>query len=271
MNDRFVVGAGTVAGRQHRLSGSNAQDAFAWRSTPRWTAAVVCDGCSGGAHSEVGAQLGAPIFLSALGVQLDAASPGRAPGEQDLIACLERARQATVAHLRRLARAMGAHRERSLVDYFLFTVVGVVVAESRTLIFSRGDGLYALNGEVVIQPPFPGNRPPYLADDLLAPPEHAATPRWQFQVSLPTTEVRSVLIASDGAARYASLVGRSIPGSREPIAPLSQFWENDRFVRHPDAIRRYLARLTRPSEDGEMLLDDDTTIVVARRAAEVPA
>lgn len=269
MNGQFVVGAGTVLGRQHQLSGRNAQDAFAWRSAPGWTAAIVCDGCSGGAHSEVGAQLGAPIFLHALGAQLDAGGANPVNGGEDLLAGLERARRATVAQLRRLARVMGPNRERALVDYFLFTVVGVAITESQTLIFSRGDGVYALNGEVVVQPPFPGNRPPYLADDLLSPPEHAATPRWQFQVSVPTSEVTSVLIASDGAARFASLVGQSIPGSREPIAPLSQFWENDHFVRHPYAIRRYLSRLTRASEDGEMLLDDDTTVLVVRRATEV--
>lgn len=56
--------AGRVIGRDHILRAANCQDAFALIERPEVLVGVVCDGCGEGAHSEVGATLGA-AFISA--------------------------------------------------------------------------------------------------------------------------------------------------------------------------------------------------------------
>ncbi len=58
----FQIAAGSVTGQRHLAARRNNQDAFAWWSGRDGLVAVVCDGCSGGAHSEVGAKLGEGKF-----------------------------------------------------------------------------------------------------------------------------------------------------------------------------------------------------------------
>src|SRR5512139_2841697 len=65
---KFVVASVTGA-RHHRLA-RNGQDAVASGAAGNVAALVVCDGCSGGASSEVGARLGATLFARALVARL---------------------------------------------------------------------------------------------------------------------------------------------------------------------------------------------------------
>ena len=74
-------------------------------------------------------------------------------------------------------------------------------------------------------------------------------PAFTIERRIPTAEVESIVIATDGAARLV--------GSLEP------FWTDDVVFRNPDAVRRKLFKLTRRQTP---LLDDDTTIVVLRRS-----
>src|SRR4051794_26892607 len=110
MKGLFEVAAGSVPGRDHLgrgnlLAGRNNQDAYAWSCSEAGLVAVVCDGCGGGRHSEVGAQLGARLLVTALAP----VAPGdRAePGAGDGTAWLERARLRVVGRLRALAAGMG--------------------------------------------------------------------------------------------------------------------------------------------------------------------
>ena len=85
----------TVTGARHLRVARNGQDAAAAASGPGWAAAAVCDGCSAGAYSEVGARLGAALVVAALarrlaaeasevgGAQRDAAGAGRPVGGAD--------------------------------------------------------------------------------------------------------------------------------------------------------------------------------------------
>jgi hypothetical protein len=62
----------TVTGARHLRVARNGQDAAAAASGPGWAAAAVCDGCSAGAYSEVGARLGAALVVAALARRLAA-------------------------------------------------------------------------------------------------------------------------------------------------------------------------------------------------------
>ena len=70
----------TVTGARHLRVARNGQDAAvaasgASLSGAPWTAAVVCDGCSAGASSEVGARLGAALALASIARRLAAGEP----------------------------------------------------------------------------------------------------------------------------------------------------------------------------------------------------
>jgi hypothetical protein len=258
---RLEIAGGSVCGREHVRVAKGSQDAFCWTRSERALVAVVSDGCGSGRHSEVGAKLGCRLLVEAVARRLG-------QGGKVCDAALWRsARSEVLAHLRVLACAMGGGLNQVVSDYFLFTIVGAAVTPGLTALFAIGDGIFAINGEVTHLGPFPNNCPPYLGYGLLAEgdrEEDELAPR----VLLPTSELDSLLLASDGADALLAL-------------PLSDFWTCDSFFANRDAMRRRLAVLNREvvTADWERRrlnrsggqLDDDTTVVVIRRGAEEPS
>jgi hypothetical protein len=170
-----------------------------------------------------------------------------------------------------LQAVSGELGEGVIGEALLFTLVGAVVTPEHTLVFSAGDGLWALNGEAHRLGPFPNNAPPYLAYGLLKP----GAVSLQTNTLRPTAEVDSLLLGTDGAVDLAGLAEAQVPEREEPVGPLSQFWSEDRYFANPDALRRRLALLNRESVRADFsarrlervpgLLSDDTTLVVLRR------
>jgi hypothetical protein len=94
------------------------------------------------------------------------------------------------------------------------------------------------------------------------------------------------LIGTDGAADLEAAAEARLPGREEPLGPLAQFWEQDRYYENADAVRRrlFLANREAPrmssdavagqcrpgttSASDKPLLPDDTTLVVLRRPRE---
>ena len=66
LNSLFGIAGGTTIGSGHAKPGEfgsvNNQDAFSMLHMPDAIIGVVCDGCSGGKHSEVGAKLAAEML-----------------------------------------------------------------------------------------------------------------------------------------------------------------------------------------------------------------
>lgn len=285
MNTPFEFAAGSVIGRSHRITGKNNQDAYCIMADQDCTVAVVCDGCSSGQHNEVGAGLGARLLAHTLLCQasqqnwwptidtknLDASIP--------LIHCyLEQVRQEVLAQLLILSKAMGERPPSIVGNYFLFTIVSVIITHTITIFFSLGDGVLIINEQEYVLGPFPNNAPPYLAYELLAAASVAVNPdtlRFQLNRILPTDEVQSLLIGTDGVHDLAQATDRALPGKGENVGPINQFWQEDFYFANPDAVRRRLAGVNRESttldrmhggihrEQG--LLPDDTTLIVARR------
>lgn len=281
MRNVFELAGGSVTGRSHRLAGRNNQDAYAWVATNSCAVVVVCDGCSSGRQSEVGAGLGARLLTHALLRQAKHPLTQAAdPQQADMMPLLlERVRRAVLARLRLLAGAMSEDLHAIVADYLLFTVVGALVTPAVTAFFSLGDGVLVVNEVEYALGPFADNAPPYLAYGLLDGRGCAMDEMLHFQVNalLPTEEMQSFLIGTDGVHDLAQTAARSMPGRDEPIGPLQQFWRDDGYFANPDAMRRRLAAVNRDfaaldrarggmrRENG--LLPDDTTLVVARRRA----
>ena len=252
----FQIAGGSIPGQAHVAAGRNNQDAFAWEANAAGMAAVVCDGCGTAPHSEVGARLGARLVARSaarlLALDLDPA---------DL---LERVRRDVLWRLRLLATGMSADASsfaRTVVDHFLFTVVGALATRRWVTTFSLGDGLVVLDGERLRLGPFPGNEPPYLGYALLdaGGREHP----FELHRPVPVEGARWLLLATDGAVDLEALADRAVHGREERVGPLGQFWTDDRFFRNADMVRRRLAVVSRGARGG--LLPDDTTIVVLRR------
>ncbi|MFP2931169.1 protein phosphatase 2C domain-containing protein [Pyxidicoccus sp. 3LG] len=257
----FDIAAASVLGREHARAGRNNQDALCVRASEHGLVAVVADGCGSQPCSELGAQLGARRLVQAALVRL---AEGECVDEATFLPGL---REDVLCLLGELRGELG----RDALGDFLFTLVGAVVTPSKTLVFSAGDGVWALNGEVHPLGPFPGNAPPYLAYALWRGDDVPLA----THALVPTEDVHALMLGTDGVADLARLATARVPEKDELVGPLSQVWADDRYFANPDALRRRLALLNRESvraDFGERrvvrtpgLLPDDTTLVVLRR------
>jgi hypothetical protein len=214
----FEVASGVATGAAHRRLGRNGQDAAAaWRGSSS-AAVVVCDGCSGGVASEVGAGLGARLAIRALAKRLEA---GANPSDPALWSAVR-------AELADTIRELAGDDMRVLEDCFLFTIVAGAMDRDHAAVWAIGDGAYAIDGATRRIGPFAENRPPYLAYDLVGEPARAT-----YETARPGT----LVVATDGAL--------DLCGDGE--LDLARFGAA-RFGDHPDALRRELVVLARGSE-----------------------
>jgi hypothetical protein len=207
----------SVTGARHLRVARNGQDAAAAASGPGWAAAAVCDGCSAGAFSEVGARLGAAIVVAALARRLAEGAT------HDLWAEVQ---AEVVRALAAVADRMGEDRVRTVVDHFLFTIVAVAATREATSVWAIGDGAYSFGGATRVLGPFADNQPPYLGYALLgdAPRAHVETA---------PAGTRLVAITTDGALDLGGDVAR---------------FAQPRYLEHADRARRELSVLARGRE-----------------------
>lgn len=270
MLEYFEVASGSIIGAEHKRRGVNNQDACCVASEEDAIIALVCDGCSSGAYSEVGANIGIRLILESIGRNLHSCF--------DWNKFLERVRQEVLARIRILALDMGGSFSQNIYQYFLFTVIGTILRRDETIIFSIGDGFYSVDGQQTMIGPFPKNEPPYIAYDLVNVDINSNLLKFNICENLITGSFSSLLIGSDGVSDLVKLEDKLIPGTgteSKKIGSINQFWENDKFFQNKDMIRRFLFRLNRTSiiphwkaeylETSHGLLPDDTTFVVIRQ------
>lgn len=266
MKTQFQIAGGSVTGNEHRLIGKNNQDSFGWIQQEPFSVALVCDGCSSGTHSEIGAQIGCRLLLHEFQERL---RQGPVLNAEIIPGWLDRVRQSVLGQLRELTQSMSGPFALTVADYFLFTTLGIIITTESVCTFSIGDGMIILNGTYHQIGPFPHNEPPYLGYGLLDQTQTSISPellKFQIHHHLPTKSVNSVLIGTDGLHDLAQ---------SEDSDALCQFWVDDRFFHNPDQIRRHLFLLNRetirPDWQRRQLikspgcLPDDTTLIVIRR------
>jgi hypothetical protein len=220
------IAAASVLGREHRRIDRPCQDAFAIRCGAGVTVAVVCDGCGSGAHSELGARLGAHVFARALGTRLEVGARVEDP-DVWRAACDD-----LVARLGSLAP------EVSIADHLLFTLLAAAITPVGSAVLAVGDGVIACDGDVrVIEAE--GDAPPYLGYELVGT-RVAIEPR--------CIDAREIVLATDGARPMFPELAR--PG--------------DRYFANPDALRRRLWIASRDPDAG--LFDDATVVALRSRA-----
>ncbi len=280
MKPTFQIAAGSILGAEHRRIGKNNQDAFSWFQSEALTAAVVCDGCGSGQHSEIGAKLGVRLLTCEI-AKIFAADPDLSD-KTDVGDRLESVRQATLRTIKRTALSLGGSFAQVISDYFLFTALGAIITPAFVATFSIGDGLFIFNGEALPIGPFPGNEPPYMTYDLVESrlkDERPELLRFRVHHFEASETAHSLIIGSDGLSDLLAAADKEIPGRVEAAGPIEQFWSNDAYFANSDAIRRRLFLLNRESLKpdwverrlikAEGLLPDDTTLIVIRRKPDL--
>lgn len=218
---QFQWAAGTAIGTEHQRLNKNNQDAFLVREMDDYLVGVVADGCGSCPQSEVGAWLGVELAVQGISERLPDVL------DEDFFRNL---RQTIINGLPRVLAPQ---------KYSLFTLLGFVITPTETVIFSCGDGVMAVNGELTIWE-FENNAPPYLIypDEMI-----------KIISRFDTQNLQSLLISTDGLEYWLK--------QRE----VSEFWEDSRYFKNPDQVRRTLAIANRKSS----LLKDDTTLIVVRK------
>ncbi len=279
----FDTIAASVTGARHLRVGRNGQDAAVARVTRRGALAVVCDGCSSGAYSEVGARLGALLVASAIERLIDGDLVAESTvGDAEIgdrvgldtalcdVATWRAVRAGVMDGLAAVLERVGGDRERVVHDQMLFTIVAAAVRGDEAVVWAVGDGAYALTDAMTVIGPFEGNAPPYLAYELTRTGEVIfdvtgadPSPRADGEVLVVVPPgVSTIAVATDGVCDLeGGLVGLTAR----------------RFVDHPDALRRHLAVLARPRERIDWnaqrvvrepaALQDDCAVAIIRRTA----
>ena len=275
MKNTFEIAGGTVKGKIHKLDGKNNQDAYSFYTDEDVVIGLVADGCGSGANSEVGARLAVRM----IGEMLRAYAKTGGLFYPD---CMEEIRLGFIEKLKSLAQGMGGSFSRVVVDYFLFTLVGFLVTKERTAVFSLGDGVQMINGEIRMLGPFPGNAPPYIAYGITSTSLGQDNPellKFKIDYLVNTEDVECLLVGTDGVNDLIRSSKKKMPNKETPVGDLSQFWSDDIYFRNQDKVRRQLSMINADSfkylrnragaivevkkENG--LLPDDTTLIVARR------
>jgi len=286
MNDTFQIAGGSVLGKAHLRVKQNNQDGLFYQIETNNIIAVVCDGCGEktSEHNDFGAKLGVRLVATSISNQL-AQLQARTPPEALLKATpaqweafFEKIRQDILAKMRVIALEMGGNFTETILNYFLFTVVGFLAMPTVSIGFSVGDGLIIVNGEQKIIGPFPNNQPPYLGYSLLESKQITLNPnllRFELHQILLTSELNTFLIGTDGVMSLVRAADAKIPGKEEVVGPIEQFWLNDSFFTNRFAISRRLTVINGEKRQIDWenravdvlpgLLEDDTSLIVCRR------
>lgn len=284
MKDVFELASGSVLGRNHKSIDRNNQDALAYSVTDHAVTCVICDGCSDGKYNEVGAQIGARILCKEIGNLAAKTISDHPETAEDYIISSDfwnRVQQNTLTYINLMVTAMGMSVSQIVRDFFLFTIVGVLITRKNAQTFALGDGVIMINGEMFQVGPFPQNEPPYLGYNLTGTSSQMLPELLKIQIIkvMPTELIKSVLIGTDGISDFVQVTDRRMPGKEELVGPIAQFWDEDRYFSNPDMVRRKLFLTNNDSvkyirgpgnviqeiwkENG--LLPDDTSIIVIRR------
>ena len=248
----------------------NNQDAYHWVHGRNCSFAVVCDGCSSGKHSEVGAQLVSralsEIVISMADLVLDDSLDAIFGNE-----FWQQVEQSLLEYIKETARPMGKSMSQTINDFWLCTIVSALITPLSTYVATVGDGCYSVNGQIHHLKPGVMNSPTYLAYQITGTTLQLTDPdslKLRVHNAYDTDGINSLILASDGIDDLIKHADSNLPGKAERIGPLAQFTA-ERFFLNPDNVRRRLALIGLETVRDSMIvsspLTDDTTLIVIRR------
>lgn len=288
MKDTFEIAFGSIVGTDHTKVFKNNQDAYAYKQGSNYIVACVADGCSAGIFSEFGARFAVNFFVNSVSNILQSLSDKEldclAEKEYVSFPFFDKIRLDMLSSIRVLANSIGNDLNKIISDFFLFTLVAVLITPFGTDIVSIGDGYAAINGEEfdidipVSQDSSLMNAPPYMVYNLVHSKLYEKENKslnFRLIKGVKTTQLDSLLIATDGVSKWSEIQDLNIPAKSELVGPLSKFWTDDKYFSNQDLLRRKLFLMNNPKirldrendciQKYSGLLNDDTTIIAIRR------
>lgn len=265
MLDQFVTSRGSIIGPAHIDNDKNNQDGSFLAHNKDFIVGAVCDGCSGGACSEVGARWGAEWLGANVPFWMGNSSISNIGS---IVACISHSFSQALQNMLCTVRSDAYAHLPYLVDRFgLFTALGFYMDRYQTIIFALGDGYFGINGEnhwLDSEVNSQGAEcPEYLGYHLLPSTQEFAK-NMSVVFYAETSTIDSLVIASDGV--------RFIEKNRDQMMKNGKIVDSvDQFMKYPEYVsekasnklRQKLRMLQR-----QRFLYDDTTVITVRRANE---
>ena len=243
MGIQYVVRKATHVGRGHLVDFVNRQDAHSLFdgeiSGQHTIIGIICDGCSEGTASEVGASLASAFLVREISSLLELGVSASVVPNVLYPELLNFLRQITSTY----PFVSPADRVTFIKNTLLFTVVGFILTEVETVVFTAGDGTIVLNDQVTYIDA--DNSPSYPAYHLVdrSVLEHQASPLPDgFDTNVyPTTDLFHLAIGSDAWHEEKELI--------------DHIWG----FKHPSGLQR---RINQWSKTDHRFRDDVTIITV---------
>lgn len=238
----FSIKAGKVIGRSHFMAGKNCQDAYKSDTvtihSKIYHIGWISDGCSAGAHSEVGSNLAVEFLFNRTVEYLTDRVPFEAISLflfEDLLSFLK---------INVESQMFKTPQQQALYinNFLLFTLVGFIIGPTQSLVMAHGDGLVIINDDVY-QRDF-DDASPYIGYLLIDPsylnPNRRTVPE-EFDVFLIKTEsIKKLAIGDDAWIKEFDLIPK--------------LWGH----KHPNQVQRNMNIWS----DEKKLVDDASIIIV---------
>jgi Protein phosphatase 2C len=277
---------GSVLGADHLKVKKNCQDTYATRQTKDYFVAFVCDGGSNSnlgyeTFTEVGARIGVNIVTNYVADRLNNISRWRWNAYLQSANFWGDVQTNLLKQVDGIARGMGGHYRRNVVDYFLFTLVGMVITPDITLFTGIGDGYFFLNGEKYeVHSSGSDNMPVYIAYNLVETNLKKMSPedlKLGVKKIVPSATVNSVMIASDGLTPLIVNDEKTEEDEtrRMDVGSIEQFWNEKGYFDNTFSLGWRLKQLAtekkiikwdeKRAEIHPAIITDDLALVVASR------
>lgn len=155
----IIIRKGSVIGRNHYNAGRNNQDHAVIKDLGGYNRlGILCDGCSSGAHSEIGSFLISEFLGNRIKNYCDNA-------ETPIWALQASYQDALTDVLENIVNIIGADSSYNFVfDALRATIFGVLCVNKETIIFYQGDGKYYIDG--IVETIDQNNTPTYMAYEI---------------------------------------------------------------------------------------------------------
>ena len=245
----FRIRGGRKIGREHARWGKNCQDGYAFKYATilgeDYLIGAVADGCGQGENSEV-AGIMSPIFVVN---QVQHLLRFATPLTQIPVALYP----SVIGFLEAIRKQILFEDPQEIVgfiqNYLLATILGFVIGEDEGVVFHAGDGLIAINDEIMV---IEHNKPnPYLGYHLVPrsalQSDTSELPRTFAVQTLDVTTLKHFTIASDG---FTEVLLRRMWQEAKPVSLGIQLWMN--WINGP----------RNPHPEAGLFYDDAAVVVV---------
>ncbi len=249
--DDFIITSGSIIGSHHRNIYKNNQDAISITQTEKGIVAIISDGCGSGKHSEVGAKL-VSVFMSNYSLKL--LEKINESDNKSIKKIFENFNIQIINFIKSIVNQIGDNL--FVREFMLFTTMGVIITEKKTILFTLGDGVYILNNKVTILDN--NNAPDYIGYNLI---ENSNNPSLIIQETIQTEDVNNIMLCSDGVSdilRNSTVIlkdGYSVGG-------LNQFILDEIYIKNTLSLQK---RLTFIGGFNNILRDDTSIILIKRK------